>query len=312
MKRILLFLIVVGFATKAKSQQNPFFSHFALNPTYYNAGYIGVEEYAHVIAMHRSQWLGYPGGNAPTTQLLTLSAPIQWKLTGAAINIFNDNLGPVSNIEIQAGVGYKKDFSFGTISLGVMPGIYSKTLNGDDLIFDDPNDPFNTGTRESQIKPDVSAGIYFKSRKNFHFGLGVTNIMSPKFNFGIEDFNNQVARSFNLSGGTIYKIRRDITLAPTAIVRSDLQTYTLDIGSMLYFKDRIWGGLTYRLEESANVLLGYSFLDSKALKAGYSFEYVIQEQEAKQPISFEIFIRYDLPNVIFGGKKQQHTPRFRF
>ncbi len=312
MRKILLAIFMCAVTWQITAQQNPFFSHFALNPTYYNPGYIGVEDYAYAIAMYRNQWVGYPGGAAPSTQMLTFSAPIKWKLSGLSVNVINDNLGPVSNIQAQFGIGYKTDLRIGTISIGVMPGIYSKTLNGEELIFNDPNDPFNTGNSESQISPDLAAGIYYQSRKKYFIGLGVTNLLNPSFNFGVEGLLNEVRRTYNLSAGTSYNIRRGISLAPAAIVRTDLQTYTLDIGSMLYFKERIWGGLTYRLEESANILFGYSFFENKTLKAGYSFEYIIQEREAKQPVSFEVFLRYDLPNIMIGGKKQVHTPRYRF
>ena len=60
------------------------------------------------------------------------------------------------------------------------------------------------------------------------------------------------------------------------------KSYTLDLGAIAYLRDKMWGGITYRLEESANFLIGYNLLKDNALKVGYSFEYVIQNREAKQ------------------------------
>ncbi len=313
MKKILLILLVLFGGTVA-AQQSPFFSHFALNPVQYNPGWLGLEDIAYASLTHRSQWITYPNGSAPTTQNLTMAIPLKTKISGIGINIVNDNIGPVNNIEAQAGFSYTQDLRAGTIAIGVMPGVYFKELRSDDLIFNDDQEPLLDGLEgnETQTNFDMSAGVFFQSRRNFYLGLGVVNILTPNFNFGVEDFKNKVRRTFSLSAGTVYDFRRNLKLQPVMMIRSDLKSATFDLGSLLYYKDRLWGGVTFRLEESANILLGYSFLEDKSLKAGYSFEYIIQNQESKEPVSFELFLRYDLPNLIIGGKKPVRTPRYTF
>jgi hypothetical protein len=48
------------------------------------------------------------------------------------------------------------------------------------------------------------------------------------------------------------------------------------------------------------------------LKFGYAFDYVVKDREAKEVTSHEIYIRYNLPDLIFGGRKAVKTPRFNF
>ncbi|MEO1254428.1 MAG: type IX secretion system membrane protein PorP/SprF, partial [Bacteroidota bacterium] len=118
--------------------------------------------------------------------------------------------------------------------------------------------------------------------------------------------------NYILLGGTSLGMTRDLVLNPTIMVRSDLNAYTFDLSAVAVYQEKMWGGLTFRRSESISLLLGYSFLEGNKLKAGYSFDYVVQNQDGKEPTSHEIFLRYDLPGLILGGRKAVKTPRFTF
>ncbi|MEL7146536.1 MAG: PorP/SprF family type IX secretion system membrane protein, partial [Bacteroidota bacterium] len=127
----LLVLLCLGMSTLGYAQQDPFFSHFALNPLQYNAGWIGAEQTGYVTLQHRSQWLGYPQGEAPTTQHLTFAVPfVDQKISGVALNVVNDSQGPFRRFEAKVGVGYNVSVRTGTLSFGLMPGVISQTIDG--------------------------------------------------------------------------------------------------------------------------------------------------------------------------------------
>ena len=107
-------------------------------------------------------------------------------------------------------------------------------------------------------------------------------------------------------------LNRNFDLTPTMLVRTDLNRYSLELSGVTTYRDIMWAGLSYRYSESITLLIGYNFLEDKELKAGYSFDYIVKDQEAKRPTSHEIFIRYDLPSLILGGRKAVKTPRFSF
>ena len=95
------------------------------------------------------------------------------------------------------------------------------------------------------------------------------------------------------------------------MVQSDFKKALINFGAIAKLNDKFWGGLSYKYQESAAMILGMSLLKSKALEIGYGFDYVVHDQEAKQPTSHEIRLGYLLPVNNFGGKKVIRTPRFR-
>lgn len=304
----LLIIAFIFLTSYSYGQQDPFFSHFALNPLQYNAGWIGAEKTGYLTLQHRSQWLGYPQGDAPTTQHLSFAVPFIGKISGLALNVVNDSQGPFGRFEAKVGVGYNHETRRGTFSFGLMPGIISQSINSE-LIPVEPGDPAIPENGQSELQANLDAGILYTSKKGYYLGVGLNNLLAPSFSFGATG-QNVIERSLAFSAGFEYELNRDVDIIPSVLVRTDGKSYTLDLGAIAYLRDKMWGGITYRLEESANFLIGYNLLKDNALKVGYSFEYVIQNREAKQATSHELFIRYNLPNILIGGKKPVYTPRF--
>lgn len=317
MTRIGLFFVFFISLITLKAQNNLFFGHYMFNQSYYNPGYVGAEDLASVSFLYRNQWVGYSSsfdgsGSAPQTQMLSFVTPIQGlPIKGVGINVINDNLGLENNLQVQLSGSYEINFRFATLQVGLMPGIYTKTLNGNKFDFNNPEDPLNTGSKEIQTKFNLGMGLHYASNNGYYIGLSSLNLIEPSFDFGIEGVNNIQKRSYIISGGTSFKINKKITLFPSTIIRTNLSGFTFDFGSILTYNEKLWTGLSYRLEESLILYLGYNLLGNK-LKAGYSFDYIIHNREAKGPTSHEIFLRYNLPDFVLGGRKAVKTPRFTF
>ena len=94
------------------------------------------------------------------------------------------------------------------------------------------------------------------------------------------------------------------------VVKTDLNTLTFDLGAQVQYNTRIWMGTSYRWSEAIVVMGGYSLMDKNRLKLGFALDLVIQENQAKKATSQEVFVRYDLLDLVFGGKKKIKTPRF--
>ena len=80
---------------------------------------------------------------------------------------------------------------------------------------------------------------------------------------------------------------------------------------MATYDEKMWGGLSYRQQESLIAMIGYSFFREKSLKLGYAFDYTVVAPEAKATSSHEIMVSYSLPVSSGGEKKIIRTPRFR-
>ncbi len=315
MKKSFLIGALLAVAGFAKAQQDPQFTQYMFNTLYYNPGYAGVEGVTKLTALHRTQWLGYSptfgDGGAPTTQIVSFSAPIFKINSGFGAYIANDKQGPINALETQLSYAYHLGIKDSKLSLGVRVGSYSQTINYDIYRFTDPNDPLlrDKAGKESQIRPDFAVGAFFRKEK-YYAGIGASHLTRSEFDFGTSA-RNALQNHVYVTGGYFYEVSFDLRFQFSTLVKSDFNKTSFDVGGLAYLKDTMWGGLSFRQSEAAILLLGYSFMKDKSLKLGYALDYVVKDQQAKQPTSHEFMLSYELPVNPGTGKKVVRTPRYR-
>lgn len=313
-KAFLLFLIVAVFQADLFGQQDPQFTHYMFNTLYYNPGYAGVEGVTKFTAIHRSQWLGYQptfgGGGAPTTQIVSFSTPIYKIKSGFGAYVINDRLGPQNNLEAQASYAYHLSIKNSKVSFGLKTGLYSQTINFNLYRPIDQNDPvLKSSGKESQVRPDMALGVFWQHPK-FYAGFSLNHLIKSEFDFGLSQ-RNALQPHLYFTGGYFYEVNFDLRLQFSTLIKSDITKTTIDLGGIAYYKDTMWGGLSFRQSEAVILMLGYSLLKDKSLKLGYGLDYVIKDQDAKQPTSHEFLLTYQLPVNPASGKKVVRTPRYR-
>ena len=313
-KGIRVAMVLMILTARSWAQQDPQFTHYMFNTLYYNPGFAGVDGTTKFTALHRSQWLGYQpsfgGGGAPTTQLISMTAPIYKLNSGFGAYIVNDRLGPQNNLEAQASYAYHLGIKDAKISFGLRAGIYSQTIDFDQYRPTDPNDPLlQTSGKQSQIRPDLAAGVFFRKEK-YYAGLSFSHLTQSTFDFGLNQ-RSALQTHMYVTGGYFYDLNFDVKLQFMSLIKSDFTKTTVDIGGIAYFKDTMWGGLSFRQSEAVILMLGYSILKDKSLKIGYALDYVVKDQAAKQPTSHEFMLSYELPVNPGSGKKVVRTPRYR-
>jgi type IX secretion system PorP/SprF family membrane protein len=296
------------------AQQDPQFTQFMFNTLFYNPGFAGTEGVTKMTLLHRSQWLGYQptfgGGGAPTTQIVSFSTPIFKLNSGFGAYIINDRLGPQNNLEAQASYAYHLGIKESKLSVGVRLGIYSQSINFNLYRPIQDSDPLlQAGGRESQVRPDLSVGAFFRHEK-FYAGASFSHLIKSEFDFGVGQ-RNALQGHMYVTGGYFYELNFDLKFQFTGLVKTDFTRTSFDIGALAYLKDTMWGGLSFRQSEAAIVMLGYSFMKDKSLKVGYALDYVVKDQKAKQPTSHEFMLSYALPVNPESGKKVVRTPRYR-
>ena len=309
---ISLLFLVYGFV--AYGQQDPQFSQYMLNEIYYNPAYAGIPGSAEFSAIHRTQWLGYEstfdGAGNPQTQLISANIPIFKINSGAAFYAINDRLGALNNLEVQASYAYHLAFKNSKLSFGVRAGVVSQSIDFDQYRWVDPDDPLRQSGKETQIRPDLSAGIYYRAQK-YYLSLSASHLLNSEFNFGNDSLANALVTHLYFIAGYDYEINYDFVLRPSILVKSDLTTYSFDLSLLAYFREKLWFGLSFRQSDAMIALIGYSFLKDNSLRLGYSFDYIINAQEAKNPTSHELLLSYTLPVLSGGEKRIIRTPRFR-
>jgi len=312
-KGLFFLSLLVLLAKYAEAQQDPQFTQYMFNTLYYNPAFAGLEGVTKFTALHRSQWLGYTptvgSGGAPTTQLISFTSPLFKLNSGIGAYIVNDNLGPQTNLEAQLSYAYHLAVKDGKLSLGLRAGMYSQTIDWDKYIPIDQDDPLlGPEGANSQQRFDLAVGAFFRKEK-YYAGLSFNHLTKANFDFDLGQ-RSALQTHMYFTGGYFYDVNFDLRFQFMTLIKTDFTKTTFDVGGIAYIKDTMWGGLSFRQSEAAILLLGYSFLKDKSLKLGYALDYVIKDQQAKQPTSHEFMLTYELP-VTPLGKKVVRTPRYR-
>lgn len=300
----------------ASAQQDPQFSFYMKNMLYYNPAFAGLEGVTQVSLLHRTQWSGYSssfdGGGAPQTQVFSVTTPIYKFRSGFGVHIVNDNLGPLNNLEVQTSYAYQLGIKNSKLSFGFRLGAYSQSIDFNEYRAIEPDDPVlnEKSGKESQIRPDMALGAFFRSEKYF-FGASFNHILKAEFDFGLNTIRNALENHAYFTGGYIHQVNFDLKLSPSFLLQTDFNQYSFIIGGLAYYKDTMWGGVSFRQGDDINILFGYNISKDKSLSVGGSIGYVVAAQEVKEPVNWELIASYRLPVNPGTGKKVVRTPRFR-
>lgn len=325
MKKVTFFLSVVIFlfsTGKVYSQQDAQFTQYMFNQLYINPAVAGIKEKTQIGLAFRSQWTGYnpsfDDGGSPNTTVLSFNTPFLKFNSGLGGHLVYDNLGPLTNLELQLSYAYHVKLDNAILALGIRGGIYSKIINSD-FRFVDGGDPIIPDGNDSNLQPDMALGIAYHSNKMF-LNLSANHLTGAEFDLaGVKQ--GALAMNFTIMGGYNFDLNHNWVLTPTFLVKTtELKATSFDIGSLVTYNDKFWIGALFRNEESVNALLGVNLprktrrkgtREYPMLKIGYSFDYVFAGQGAKQPTSHEITLSYDLPVRKPISPAKIRTPRYR-
>lgn len=316
MQRIFYVLLGALFLSlsAANAQQDAQFSYYMKNQLFYNPAFAGVEGVTQLTLLHRTQWAGYSGhfdaGGAPSTQVFSMTTPIYKLSSGFGAHVVNDNLGNVNNLEVQVSYAYHLGIKDSKLSFGIRAGLFSQSIDKGEYRAIDSDDPVILQSGESQMRPDMALGVYYRSEK-YYAGVSINHLLKSEFDFGVDVVKNALENHAYMMFGYMHEVNFDLKLSPSFLVQTDFNEYSFIVGGLAYYKEQLWGGLSYRQSDDVNFLLGYNFLKDQSLSFGYSFGYVVKDQDAKQATSHEVVISYQLPVNPGSGKKVIRTPRFR-
>jgi type IX secretion system PorP/SprF family membrane protein len=313
LKKTFYTLLLALIGSSVFAQQDPLFTQYMYN-LYMTPAYAGVDGVTRFSAIHRSQWLGYQSsfgdGGAPTTQMVTFNTPVYKLRSGVGGYILNDQLGPQNNLEVQAMYAYHLGIKESKLSFGLKVGVYSQSINGKYYRYIQSGDNLINEGKESQIRPDIGAGLFYRSEK-YYAGVGVNHLLRSEFDFGADSVRAALANHINFTGGYFYEVSFDLRVQFSTAVRTDLNSTQFDLAGIAHWKETAWAGLAARQGEALSLLLGYSLLKDKSLKLGSAFDVIIKDRAAKENFSLEFMLSYDLPVVVGPGKKVTRTPRYR-
>jgi type IX secretion system PorP/SprF family membrane protein len=286
------------------SQQNPLYSQYMFNGLVINPAYTGSNEALMMTVATRAQWTGLSG--APQTQVASVHSP--WKLSRSAIGgvFIHDEVGVTNQYTVYGTYAYRIPVSEkAKIAVGGQAGVTYYRSNLDDLSIVTPGgtpDPAFAQT-ESRYLPNLGIGVYYYSDKSY-IGLSLPAIINNKWENQDAVATARQTRQFFLAAGHVFDMGPNLKLKPNVLLRwVEGGSFQFDLNANLLIKELVWFGLSYRLDDSFDVLVQWNI--TKQLSLGYSYGYPINSLATTQYGTHEVMVGYRLKhhrNIVFSPR----------
>jgi type IX secretion system PorP/SprF family membrane protein len=295
MKRLFFLLITLALpAATVRAQEDAQFSQYFMAMGYYNPGYAGTGGELNVSGLQRMQWVGMPG--APASSFINLDMPLRIGRmhTGLGAALFTESVGLFRNSRISGQFAYKQSLLGGTLSIGAQIGLASVSFDGSqaklgESAYHDPDDEAIPRAEVSGMAPDINAGLYY-THKKFYIGLASTHLLEPELQME-ENIRTYLGRAYNLTGGYNIQLKNSLfEIQPSVFMKTDLQSFQVDLTARVVYNKMFNGGLSWRGYEAV-VLLGASFSN---LEVGYAYDFPTGPLLKASSGSHELMVRYKI------------------
>lgn len=304
MKNLYTTISLVFLSLAAYAQQTPQFTQYMYNTISVNPAYAGSREALSIIALHRSQWVGFDGG--PKTQTLSIHSPLRNEHLGVGFSFINDRLGYENFNYFYADFSYTVNLTEKTkLAFGIKGGF--SYYNVDQELFNFPevyNDPYFQ-EKLNRWTPNVGAGLYLHQQK-WYVGVSSPKLIENDYNrlgnyVALEQshFYGIAGYVFDLNGSGSFKMR------PTALIKYTKGVApTYDATLSFLINDKFWIGAAYRFEDSIGGLVDFQI--SKQFRLGYAYDYPISEIRPYTSGTHEVMLIYEFK----FDKSKYKSPRY--
>lgn len=308
-----IFIIVVN-SNNVAAQQEPQFSHNMFNNMGINPGFAGLRGGICATALARQQWVGFRDDQRnpvnPETYSFSVDAPVPFLRGGASIGFVQDKLGFETGLGVKLGYAYHLDLDIGTLGIGGQMGFLDKRIDFAGLKPITDGDPRLGGSgEESRMFIDGSLGVFLQMDDQAWIGLSVNRIAQSSKEIGTAMY--QTRRNVYLAAGYNYPLPAspDFVLSPSVLFKSDFGSLQSDFNTLITYRERFWGGLSYRLQDAAVVFLGLTF---EQISVGYSYDITLSPlgRSGRSWGSHEIMVNYCFDLNLDRVQQQGRNVRF--
>lgn len=331
MRKVLLSLLIVS-TLAVNAQQDPQFTQNFANKLYNNPAYAGMNGAICATGIFRQQWMGFDGG--PKDILFSAHSPlnvgeIPLLNLGVGFTFANDVLGPISTTQLKLAIANRFVFNnVGTVSVGMGLGAQGVGIDGTSFIspdgqagseITDPN--LSAANNPKDYGFDFDFGLYYRSTDEKIFaGVSMMHITQSQLEgaagtnaAGLPQSNKyQVESHLYLMGGYRYDLNPEWKLIPSAFVKTEFTTTQFDLNVLAEYKEMVWGGLSYRLQDAVAPMVGYRWNGGKfgVAKVGVSYDVNTSKLASYNSGTIEFFVNYCF-NIIPKPKITIHkNPRW--
>ncbi len=288
-KFALIVFCLLGGVSFLKGQQLPQYTQYMFNKYYLNPAVAGSQAQNFASISYRSQWAGLSG---PRTALASFHAPFKDNV-GLGGMLLHDVNGPFQRTGLQLSYAYhfdiQKDLSLG---LSLAGRLFQHKLNREDLEADVADDPALKGGRYRSVDPDANFGAYLRGDE-YWAGVAFPQLFQSPI-LGDSLAKTRLARHYYLHGGYRFQLSENLDLEPSAMIKfTHPAPLSFDINAKLYYEDFLWGGLSYRHQESIAVMLG---IRKGQFRLGYSYDMTLNRIRNYSSGSHEIHLGMVIPS----------------
>ncbi len=310
---VVLILSVI-FSDDVLGQQEAQFSHNMFNNMGINPGYAGLRNAICATALARQQWVGFRDEERnrinPETYSFTVDAPLPFIRGGLALGFLQDQLGYETALGVKLAYSYHLDMDYGKMGIGAQIGFLDKRFDFAELRPITDGDPALIGSgEESRMMIDGALGVFYQMDQTAWAGISVSQLAQTRREIGSAEY--QLRRHLYVSAGYNYPIpgQPHFVVSPSILFKTDFGSLQTDFNTLITFRERFWGGLSYRIQDAAVVLLGLSF---EQISIGYSYDITLSPlgRSGRSWGSHEIFVQYCFSLDIERIQHKQRNVRF--
>jgi type IX secretion system PorP/SprF family membrane protein len=302
---LVLPLLTSVIATAAMAQQDPQFTQYMFNMLALNPAYAGSAERINVKALSRHQWVGFEG--APTTQTITIHAPVWHESLALGGTLMRDSHGPITQYNVMADVAYRIFMGDAKLAFGIKGGLNLLQGRFGELSPELPGDAVFQQNVSTKLDPQFGFGVMYYSDRYF-IGLSTPKILRTEFfdtdSLAFISEPGQRAHYF-LSGGYVFDLGLYHKFKPTFLLKAvEGAPISFDLSANFLFLEKFWLGAMYRHTDAVGAIAQY--LLTNDLSVGYSYDYPLSPLRNFSGGSHEIMIGYEFGNALKGIR----SPRY--
>jgi type IX secretion system PorP/SprF family membrane protein len=308
MKKLLIITIGLFCFTNVSAQQLSMYSQYYWNDYVINPAFTGIKNTPRVQLGYRNQWSGFQG--APKTYTVGGHTSFEKQKMGLGGMFFMDDQGGairqngfMLNYSYQLKLNQNSGLSFG------VSGILNQyAFNGSGISNINPDATLQTNV--TQLAPDMNFGIVYHLNNKLFIGLAANQLVQSrlgKFNNNLLNVSeNQLIRHYNLSASYLTKINDKFSLEPYALLRTTfIKAPQAELGGKITYKDLVFGGLSYRTNES---VIGMAGIYYQNFMLAYSYDFTLSAIRSYSSGSHELLLAYQFKKKTASPKIEVEKP----
>lgn len=321
MKRLFLFLTILGVQTYGYAQQDAQLSMYMFNLLHFNPAYAGSKECLSVVGVYRHQWDNIQG--APRTVSLSVHNKFKKDHYNWGLSFKGDKLGLTTAGNLEGIFAYKVRMSDEIrLHLGISAGVAFIQRQTQDAIVSQFGDPIQNNN-PNKLAPNIGFGAFLYGDK-FFVGGAIPHLLLVSYKeneFLAGDSSGQFNHLF-FQGGLILGNTDKFKFRPSTMIKyASNAPLSVDVNLSALFSERFWIGASYRFGGniysidnntavrqigSGNAIVGtIKFLITQQLEIGYAYDYPLHSLISRG--SHEMMLGF---NLCKGKTVRFVTPRY--